>query len=78
MFSVLENNFVHSAQKQVHQSFATQTSLCFMLPLLPLLLGSCWVLGIHGGLVLGPPADTKLLCAQVSYIKGIGQSALCT
>ena len=35
-------------------------------------------LSIHGGLVLGPPADTKLLCAQVSYIKGIGQSALCT
>ena len=50
--------------------------LCFMLPLLPLLLGSCWVLGIHGGLVPGPPANIKLL--QVSYIKGIGQSALCT
>ena len=49
-----------------------------MLPLLPLMVGNCWVLSIHGGLVPGPPADIKLLCAQVSYIKGIGQPALCT
>lgn len=77
VFSVLENSFARSAQKQVHQYFATR------LPLLPVAFTapSFWATAgaqCPWGIVPGPAADTKLLCAQVSHIKGVGQSALGT
>ena len=53
VFSVLENSFARSAQKQVHQYFATR------LPLLPVAFtaphsGQLLVLSVHGGLSQDP------------------------